>query len=557
MKARPILLPILAGLFIGTSYIPFPPWAILFGLAPLFVAWFDLFQQSTASSMHLHGSQHLRDKTKKTLKTAFFFGWLTQFILNLIGFHWIAYTAVEFGHFPPVFGGLVLIAFAALAHLYYPLAGVTAFALIGMLRKTSRSKTLFHSPWFFLGLITALFIFCEAVWPSIFPWHLGYTWLWADLPGAQFADVIGFEGLNIVTLTANALIAVGWIRAREVRRLKPSLPWVSSALALFLITNIAGIGRETPWKTTDREAKLIVVQGNIGNFEKLIVEKNKDFAQPIVQKYLELTGKAFSEHPDATIAVWPETAFADYLDSMFNSQVNSVALRNFLQVQKRSILTGAYSYAPELKKTFNGLFAIGPDGTPLSPPYHKSILIPFGEKFPFSDVIPYMKWLFPGLGSFGQGLGPSVMLLPEFKLGPQICLESLYPGFSAKSVRAGAEILINVTNDSWFGRTFEPYQHLTMTLARAVENRRPLIRSTNTGISTIVLADGSVLERSPIDQEWAGYYKLPFTAQPRLTFYSQIAGFSPWLGLFLTLVFLLLSKAQDVRASAVLHSLKS
>ena len=129
------------------------------------------------------------------------------------------------------------------------------------------------------------------------------------------------------------------------------------------------------------------------------------------------------------------------------------------------------------------------------------------------------------------------MNVGDFRLGPQICLESLYPKFSASMARQGAEIFSNVTNDSWFGRTFEPYQHMTMTLARAIENRRPLLRATNTGITTAVLADGTVLEKSPMGEEWVGFYNIPFQKNPDVVFYSLIAGYSPWLSAF-TAVFL-------------------
>jgi apolipoprotein N-acyltransferase len=133
------------------------------------------------------------------------------------------------------------------------------------------------------------------------------------------------------------------------------------------------------------------------------------------------------------------------------------------------------------------------------------------------------------------------MNLGAYKLGPQICLESIYPMFSASMARQGAEVLSNVTNDSWFGNTFEPYQHMTMTLARAIENRRPLLRSTNTGITTVALADGTVLEKSPIGKEWVGYYRVPFKRNPPLAFYSRIAGYAPWLALFIAVAIILVT----------------
>lgn len=152
-----------------------------------------------------------------------------------------------------------------------------------------------------------------------------------------------------------------------------------------------------------------------------------------------------------------------------------------------------------------------------------------------------MKWLFPGLGSFGQGGGPSVMKLDGFHLGPQICLESLYPTFSASMARQGAEIFSNVTNDSWFGKTFEPHQHMIMTLARAIENRRPLLRATNTGITTVALADGTILEKSPIGKEWVGAYTVPFKKNPPVVFYSKIAGYTPWFAILILVIALLTS----------------
>ncbi len=514
-----VVFPILTGLFIGTSYIPFPPWAMLFGIAPLAVAWFRLAHDSdTATSL------------RRLVLRGFFLGWLAQFILNAIGFHWIAVTATEFGHFPMWAGILVLIGFCAIAHAYYGVAGALALYIF---KKFQKSGTTLSAP-AFMALAFSLFALIESVWPSIFPWHLGYPWLWASLPGAQFSDVIGFEGLNLVTLACNALFAIGWIawdRSEKtfLGRARPSARWIGAGIALFVVINLLGLGRAEKWRQNDGELKILIAQGNVGNYEKLIVEQQKNFIYPIINTYTKLSSQGFEWHPEATHVLWPETAFPDFLDNSFQGQQSWTMLQQYAKIRGKMILTGAYSHDREKRETYNGFFAMGPDGTIRTPPYRKSILIPFGERFPFSDIIPYMKWLFPGLGSFGSGPGPTTMDLGDFKLGPQICLESLYPAFSASMARQGAEIFSNVTNDSWFGRTFEPYQHMTMTLARAIENRRPLLRATNTGITTAVLADGTVLEKSPIGEEWVGFYRIPFKKNPEVVFYSRIAGYSPWI----------------------------
>jgi apolipoprotein N-acyltransferase len=517
------LLPILTGLFIGTSYIPFPPWAILFGIAPVAVAWFTL---ATSKNKGLGSDLTIRQLCLR----GFFIGWLAQFVMNAIGFHWIATTAIEFGHFPVAGGILVLIGFCAIAHAYYGVAGALTLYIFRKLELRGHQL----SPISFVSLAFALFALCEYLWPAIFPWHLGYTWLWAGFAGAQFSDVIGFEGLNLVTLATNALFAIGWIQYRPLEksfylRVRPTLSWIAAGIALFFAINLLGLGRATEWSEGTEDLKILIAQGNIGNYEKLIVEKQKDFSIPIIATYMKLSAKGFDEHPEATHVLWPETAFPDYLDESFRGEANWLTVQQFAMIRKKTILTGAYSFDRAKKQTFNGFFAMSADGALMSPPYRKSILIPFGEKFPFSDVVPYMKWLFPGLGSFGQGDGPTVMDLGHLKVGPQICLESLYPTFSASMARQGAEIFSNVTNDSWFGRTFEPYQHMIMTLARAVENRRPLLRSTNTGITTVALANGTILEQSPIGQEWVGFYTVPFKKNPPIATYSRIAGYTPWM----------------------------
>jgi apolipoprotein N-acyltransferase len=536
------LFPILTGLFIGTSYIPFPPWAVLFGLVPLIVGTIQV-------------SQQLRNRTIESnriaIRKAFLGGWIAQFILNAIGFHWISITAVEFGHFPIWAGALVLVGFCSIAHLYYACAPALTIWLVDQLRRRLKPSGDISSG-IQIGILLSSFAAIEAVWPSIFPWHLGYTWLWAELPGAQSTDLIGFEGLNLVTLCVNGLFAVGWLRWNPQepsvhRRLRPTLPWVTAGILLFLAVNVLGLGRESEWKKTDGELKLVMVQGNVGNYEKLIAEAQKDFSVLIVDDYIRLTSAAFKAHPDATFALWPETAFPDYLDHAFSNERNWIALRGFTSTVNKMILTGAYSYDIDKRKSYNGFFAVSGNGTLLTEPYRKSILIPFGEKFPLADIVPYNTWLFPGLGSFGQGPGPSVMNVGAFRLGPQICLESLYPKFSAEMAKKGAEIFTNVTNDSWFGRTFEPYQHMIMTLARAVENRRPLLRSTNTGITTVVLATGEQLANSPIDKEWYGAYTVPYKKNPPTVLYSMIAGYSLWFALFAMLGFLLYGARQLLR----------
>ena len=134
------------------------------------------------------------------------------------------------------------------------------------------------------------------------------------------------------------------------------------------------------------------------------------------------------------------------------------------------------------------------------------------------------------------------------KLGPQICYDSLNPGFSRDLSRNGAEVIYNVTNDAWFGWWAEPFQHQFMTLGRAVEVRRPLVRSTNTGFSSAILADGSLLLNSPINEEWAHTYEIKYKKNPALTTYTKF-GYLDWVLWTALLIFLIVQyrkKGSDV-----------
>lgn len=497
-------LPIVSGFLIGTSYIPFPPWALLFCLTPLFVFWMR----------------------ETSLKRIFIGGWITQFILNLIGFHWIAYTASEFGHFPWFFGVLVLFGFAATAHLHYPIAGWFSRWLQETFRMGRGADLL---------LMVCLFGLCDHFMPMIFPWHLGYPWLWAKLPGSQFADVIGFEGLYYFTILSNALFAWAVLEGLSFKSRKRK-PWLlaAAAVGVFLLLNLLGLGRADPWKKTNAELTILAAQGNIGNFEKLQSELGNNFGGPVVEKYVQLSRDGLNRVAKPQLVLWPETAFPGVLDS-FNSASNLyAAVRSFVQERGVPLMTGGYSRQVQGTAVYNGLFYFNSRGNQPQPPYQKSILLVFGETFPFSDYLPYMEKLFPNQGSFGRGPGPQIFNVESgngigtARLGPQICYEGLYPWHSSELSRLGAQIFVNVTNDSWFWWPFEPHQHLFMTLARGIEFRRPLMRSTNTGITTGILADGTLLEKSPMGQEWTGLFKIPYISDPAHTTYEKFGYAWTW-----------------------------
>jgi apolipoprotein N-acyltransferase len=487
IKFQKYLLPIIAGILIGTSYIPFQPWALLFCLSPLFIFW-----MSAAS-----------------YKDCFIAGFITQFILNLIGFHWIYSLASEFGHFPGWLSFIILILFAALAHLYFAFAGLIWFVLKKSLKLGEGSQ---------LILLACIFALLQKYFPVLFPWHFGYEWYFAKLKVFQLADIIGFEGLNIIAIFSSLAFTKAYL-LREGRRKKMWLMYSVPFIAL-LILNTLGTLRERALPVPDQLIKTLVIQGNIGNSEKIYAERGRGFQDFILKKFLDQSESALAKNPDSEILVWPETAFADHLDNTFQFEPRNIQMRKFAQIHHIHLITGAYHEDPRLNLIYNSMFFIEPTGLITQKPYDKNILLAFGEYVPFSKYFPkVLKWL--DLAEFGRGDGSHLLMAKDIQFGPQICYEGLYSDIARKISQQGAEVIMNITNDSWYGKKFEPFQHLYMTAARAVEFRRPLIRATNTGISTVILANGDFLERSPVQSEWSHEFLVPFLKNPEHTIYER------------------------------------
>lgn len=522
-KAHEFRWAVLSGILVGTSYIPFPPWALIFCYTPLW-----LFATEESNSV----------------KKSFWAGWITQFILTLIGFHWIAYTAHEFGQLPWSVSTLALLLFCAFMHLYIPVA-VAAGTWLRLRFSLSGGQSLFA--------IALLHSLLERVWPTIFEWHLGYTLIWAKIPTYHLADIVGFHGLSTLILLFNAWMGFIWLKQSYVKKALSHL----SALALcFALLVGLGFWHGKKWNHFDSQTRATVIQANIGNLEKIYAEQGRAYQEVITRKFLDLTFEAAQRFPQTEIFIWPETAFPDYLDQHLLGRKHTRQLVSGLQPLGRPLITGAYSKDAKTDErkdssTYNALFLVDPNGNNLDKPYRKTELLAFGEYLPLSEQFPYLLKLLPFVSNFGRGQGPEVMTWnvqdQKIRWGGQICYEGLYPNFTRGLSKKGADILVNVTNDSWFGTTFEPNQHLYMTLARAIEVRRPLIRSTNTGISTAILANGDLLQKSPLHQEWSGEFVLKYLKNAPTTFYVQW-GHWDWIVILLVLGALIAQGARNARS---------
>jgi apolipoprotein N-acyltransferase len=362
-----------------------------------------------------------------------------------------------------------------------------------------------------------------------FPWNLiGSVWAFAALP-IQAASVIGVHGLSLLTLLLAGLPLLG-------RRC-----WLAGGGLMLLL---AGFGL---WRLSGPEAaapgiRLLLVQGNIAQEMKWEpAQRRANF-----QRYLDLTaaaaGAEAAAHPDQPLAViWPETA------SPFLLAQDPEAMRlAAATLPANALLLGGTVRAEwqadgRLAQVWNSLVVLNPRGEVLSI-YDKSHLVPFGEYSPLSGLLP-VRLAAGGSGGadFGAGPGPTLMRVPGLPdLGALICYEVIFPGAVAPTPRP--QWLVNITNDSWFGESAGPWQHVAAARLRAVEEGLPLVRAAQSGISAVFDSHGRRLAMLGLGQ--AGTLAAALPAAGPATGFSRVGLWLPGSTVILTLCSLLVARVR-------------
>jgi len=325
-----------------------------------------------------------------------------------------------------------------------------------------------------------------------FPWaSLGYT-QYRTLPLIQIADITGVYGLSFLIAFANVVIYR--IIRGMVKRDGAKYPAGSAALLLLLLAATLGYGFYR-LKTPERGEpfKVALTQGNIPQD----VKWDPAFLESTITVYEKLSRQACAGGSD--LVVWPESATPFYLqnDAKYAARIKSLATE-----LKTCMVVGSPAIEIDKQKTryLNSAFLLAPDGEVLGRS-DKMHLVPFGEYVPLAKYLPFVNKLVEGIGDFSPGAALTPLDTGKAKIGVLVCFEVIFPELSREYVRAGSRLLVNITNDAWFGRSSAPYQHLSMTVFRAVENRVPLVRAANTGITSIIDSRGHIRAMTQIFKE--------------------------------------------------------
>jgi len=357
---------------------------------------------------------------------------------------------------------------------------------------------------------------------SGFPWQdLAYS-QYKALFLIQIVDLTGHSGITFLIVLVNsvtALLFVLWrakisvdsptnpVLALRIRRawylaVAPALGLMVGVMAYNIVryNQVSGMIDKSP------TMKISVVQGNIEQDQKWSPAMRFE----TIDIYRQLSEQAATqENEPPALLVWPETALPFIIsDNSYFSR-----LQDFLVSEKGTWLLAGAPYFKETGNkesqqkgellSYNSAYLFTPEGE-IEARYDKQHLVPFGEYVPFSRYLPLPGPIVENIGNFSSGRPRAPLSCQSAEIGVLICFESIFPKLARNWTAAGANLLVNITNDAWFGRSSAPWQHLSMAAFRAVENRRSLARAANTGVSAIIDPLGRITGISPLFQPF--YY---------------------------------------------------
>jgi apolipoprotein N-acyltransferase len=332
-----------------------------------------------------------------------------------------------------------------------------------------------------------------------FPWVLpGYIWCCHEI-FLQTLSIYGIYGLSFVTLCISGYSGLSFLLYKNGNFNKSTI-YAIVAVLIFLIMTLFGYIRlaNNPTRFTDKKIK--IVQANISQKNK----NNHNYAFLNLKKHLELSRC----NSQADFVIWPE-ASVPYLYREDRTQLHDY-LKSILNVGE-CLIAGAVRQDLLSEKIHNSAVVIDHTGKNIAI-FDKRRLLPFGEYIPFRKYIPFQS-IAADIDDFAPGTKSNVIEVNGVKIGLAICYEIVFSNaFVSEEKKEPADMIVNITNDGWFGFTTEPFQHLQISRARAIENGMPLLRSTNYGISAVFDSCGREIARIPINE--AGIIE---TSVPRKT----------------------------------------
>jgi apolipoprotein N-acyltransferase len=518
-----------AGLSAGLLELPFP----LAGPLPVWrtvFAWFALVPL-------LWAILPLKEtRQPRPLRSAFLLSYLCGVLWYTGNCYWIRDTMLRYGDMPPLAPALLLLGFSLVLGLYFGLFGL---GVMLVRRATGSTRlALASAPILWAGLELAAARITSVPWDQ-----LGYSQVDNALVN-QLAPWTGVYGISFVLVAVNALLAGGLVLERGLGKrlcaaagvvllvggtsgvfLAPAKP-APSATAVLVQPNL-DVSSDNAWSAPEWDR-------HMAEFTRLAGQQCKTYIAGIPQTGApagEIVCPPYPTHPD--LAVWPESP-APFVeaDARFQQALVSIARTTQSPVVVGSIGTD-YSAEDQSWRDYNSALIVGADGARVGR-YDKIHLVPFGEYIPFKRLIFFARKLTGRVSEFTRGDERKVFRLNGHRYGVFICYESVFADEVRQFAQLGAEVLVNVSDDGWYGDTSAPWQHLNMARMRAIENRRWILRDTNTGVTAAIDPYGRVRQSIPRHQVDA----LPaaYGFRDDVTFYTAHGDVFGWVCVLLSLV---------------------
>lgn len=445
------------------AFAPFEQWWTLY---PSFVGLFLLLQQVAKTN-------------KRFFLIAFTFN-LAMFVATI---HWIYVSMDLFGGMPKIVNMLLILLLCCYLAIF-PTIAIWASQRLVFLSTAQRTVLVFPILWLLMDWIRGWFL-------TGFPWaYLGYSH--ADTALVGFAPILGVQGVTLAIL----LICGALTLLLQQQQLKT---------AAFLIISLLLAGhflQQLRYTELQPPIKVALVQGNIDQNKKW--ERSQLY--PSLFKYLDLSEAGDNSERENELIIWPESAVAALeLDMQGFLQ----PLSEELSMKGKTLMTGIIEYDLDNDAYYNAIIMLGKlaEGAQYSQTssnrYRKHHLLPIGEFVPFEDLLrPIAPYFNLPMSSFQRGEAIQSNLQSGLtSLAPALCYEVAFPELMRNSVHADTGMLLTLSNDAWFGHSIGPAQHLEIARMRAIEFARPILRSTNNGVTAIFNAQGDELGRLPSNSD--------------------------------------------------------
>jgi apolipoprotein N-acyltransferase len=500
------------------SFRPFLPWAaaVLSGL--LLAACFP--------KLHLRGLVWVACvplftvlANERRLKRAFLIGYVSGAGFFAGTCHWFTTVMESYGHLAPALAFLVLVLFIIIDSVFFGVFGLA----MGWVARGSPVRALSASPFLWVAMELGRTYLITG-----FPWNLlGYAVQASGL--RQIASFTAVYGLSFIAVATSALI--GWALLSPKRgpailalavwagfllvvqwRLNPPSEEMGKETAFLLQPNVplddAALDSWIPWR-------------NPRNLEQL-VQISVSTVEQVENKTPPSRGEGGAGHPP--LLIWAENPAPFFFtrDPVFRGAMETMARQTHAIVITNTVVP----LDAQGNTITNTAITLSPEGREVAR-YDKIHLVPFGEYVPW--------WALPGLvhkitseiGDFVPGSSYSVADSPGGGIGVFICYEAIIPQLARKLVERGAGVLVNISNDAWYGDSAAAYQHLEMARLRAIENHRYLLRATNDGLTTVIDPFGRILEEIPRHQRRVMVAHFNFESER--TYYSAHGDVFAWL----------------------------